>query len=267
MARFRAGERKGDLMLLTGKTIIVTGGNSGIGEAIVLAAAAEGANIVIDYVTNEAETDIIAKIEAAGGRAVGVDADVSKVDDLHTLVTTAVDAFGQLDVIVNNAGVEVRTSILDTTEQQYEHVLDINLKSAFFGTQFAAKQFIKQGTPGLVINISSVHEDWPMPGNVAYCVSKGGTRMLTRTAGVELGPHGIRVVNVAPGAVATPINTATMNDPEKLRELDAAIPLGRMADPSQVADMVVFLASGKSAYMTATTVFIDGGIMQGSVGL
>jgi glucose 1-dehydrogenase len=255
-------------MLLQGKTIIVTGGNSGIGEAIALAAAAEGANIVIDYVTNEDETNsIIAKIEAAGGRAVGVDADVSKVDDLHTLVATAVEAFGQLDVIVNNAGVEVRTSILDTTEQQYAHVLDINLKSAFFGTQLAAKQFIKQGTPGLVINISSVHEDWPMPGNVAYCVSKGGTRMLTRTAGVELGQHGIRVVNVAPGAVATPINTATMNDPEKLKQLDAAIPLGRIADPSQVADMVVFLASGKAAYMTATTVFIDGGIMQGSVGL
>ncbi|MHB1235216.1 MAG: glucose 1-dehydrogenase [Microbacteriaceae bacterium] len=255
-------------MLLEGKTIIVTGGNSGIGEAIVLAAAAEGANIVIDFVAHPEETtDIIAKIEAAGGHAVGVDADVSKMDDLHKMVATAVEKFGRLDVIVNNAGVETRTSILDTTEEQYQRVLDINLKSAFFGTQFAAQQFIKQGTPGLVINISSVHEDWPMPGNVAYCVSKGGTRMLTRTAGVELGPHGIRVVNVAPGAVATPINTVTMNDPAKLRTLDAAIPVGRMAQPAEIADMVVFLASGKSAYMTATTVFIDGGIMQGSVGL
>lgn len=255
-------------MLLQGKTIIVTGGNSGIGEAIVLAAAAEGANIVIDYVANASETQsIIAKIEAAGGHAVGVEADVSKVDDLRTMVTAAIDAFGQLDVLVNNAGVETRTSILETTEEQYAHVLDINLKSAFFGTQLAAKQFIAQGTPGLVINISSVHEDWPMPGNVAYCVSKGGTRMLTRTAGVELGPHGIRVVNVAPGAVATPINTSTMNDPAKLKQLDAAIPLGKMAEPSQIAEMVVFLASGKSSYMTATTVFIDGGIMQGSVGL
>ncbi len=255
-------------MLLEGKTIIVTGGNSGIGEAIVLAAAAEGANIVIDYVAHPEETTgIIAKIEAAGGHAVGVDADVSKTDDLRRMVATAVDSFGRLDVIVNNAGVETRTSILDTTEEQYQRVLDINLKSAFFGTQFAAQQFIKQGTPGLVINISSVHEDWPMPGNVAYCVSKGGTRMLTRTAGVELGPHGIRVVNVAPGAVATPINTVTMNDPTKLKELDAAIPLGRMAQPAEIAEMVVFLASGKSAYITATTVFIDGGIMQGSVGL
>lgn len=255
-------------MLLDGKTIVVTGGNSGIGEAIVLAMAGEGANVVIDYVAHPEETTtLIDRIEAAGGHAVGVDADVSKPADLHTMVKTAVDTYGRLDVIINNAGVETRTSILDTTEEQYEKVMNINLKSAFFGTQFAAKQFIAQGTPGLVINISSVHEDWPMPGNVAYCVSKGGTRMLTRTAGVELGVHGIRVVNVAPGAVDTPINTATENDPAALKELDDAIPLGRMAEPSEIADMVVFLASGKSAYMTATTVFIDGGIMQGSVGL
>jgi len=248
--------------------MIVTGGNSGIGEAIVLAAAAEGANVVIDYVANpDATTALIAKVEAAGGKAVGVDADVSKPTELQKMIEAAVTSFGRLDVIVNNAGVETRTSILDTDEEQYDRVLNINLKSAFFGTQFAAKQFIKQGGPGLVINISSVHEEWPMPGNVAYCVSKGGTKMLARTAGVELGPHGIRVVNVAPGAVATPINTSTMEDPEKLKELDASIPLGRMAQPDEIASTVVFLASDNAGYMTATTVFIDGGIMQGSVGL
>ena len=255
-------------MLLEGKTIIVTGGNSGIGEAIVIAAAAAGANVVVDYVAHpDATTDLLAKITAEGGHAVGVDADVSKLDDLHTMIDLAVSTFGSLDVIVNNAGVETRTSVLDTTEEQYQRVMDINLKSAFFGTQFAAQQFITQGTPGVIINISSVHEDWPMPGNTAYCVSKGGTRMLTRTAGVELGQHGIRVVNVAPGAVATPINTATMDDPAELHRLDAAIPLGRMAQPAEIADTVVFLASGKSGYLTATTVFVDGGIMQGSVGL
>jgi glucose 1-dehydrogenase len=255
-------------MLLEGKTVIVTGGNSGIGEAIVLAAAAEGANIVIDYINHPEETtEIIGKIEAAGGKAVGVQADVSRVADLQAMVTKAVESFGRLDVLVNNAGVETRTSILDTTEADYQKVLDINLKSAFFGTQLAAKQFIAQGGGGVIINISSVHEDWPMPGNVAYCVSKGGTRMLTRTAGVELGPHNIRVVNVGPGAVATPINRSTMDDPTKLQQLNAAIPLGRMAQPEEIGDVVVFLASGKSGYATATTIFLDGGIMQGSVGL
>jgi glucose 1-dehydrogenase len=255
-------------VLLAGKTIVVTGGNSGIGEAIVTAAATAGANVVIDYIAHPEETStLIAKIEAAGGRAVGVQADVSTAADLHAMVKIAVDTFGRLDALVNNAGVETRTSILDTTEQDYQRVLDINLKSAFFGTQFAAKQFIAQGGGGIILNISSVHEDWPMPGNIAYCVSKGGIRMLTRTAGVELGPHGIRVVNIGPGAVATPINQSTMNDPAKMKTLDAAIPLGRMAQPEEIADMVIFLASGQAAYMTATTVFLDGGIMQGSVGL
>ena len=255
-------------MLLDGKTMVVTGGNSGIGEAIVLAAAAEGASVVIDYLVHpEDTTALIARVEQVGGRAVGVQADVSKTADLQKMIQTAVDTYGQLDIVVNNAGVETRTSILDTTEAQYDRVLDINLKSAFFGTQYAAKQFIAQGHGGIIINISSVHEDWPMPGNVAYCVSKGGTRMLTRTAGVELGPHAIRVVNVAPGAVATPINASTIADPDKLKTLNAAIPLGRLAQPAEIADVVVFLASGKSAYLTASTVFIDGGIMQGSVGL
>lgn len=255
-------------MMLEGKTIVVTGGNSGIGEAIVVAAATEGANVVIDYLVHpEDTTEIIGKIEKAGGRAVGVQADVSQTDGVRRMVAAAVDSFGRLDVMINNAGVETRTSLLDTTEEQYDRVLDINLKSAFFGTQFAAKQFIKQGGGGLVLNISSVHEDWPMPGNIAYCVSKGGTRMLTRTAGVELGQHGIRVVNIAPGAVETPINTSTMNDPDKMKTLNASIPLGRMAKPEEIADLAVFLASGRASYFTATTVVLDGGIMQGGAGL
>ena len=133
--------------------------------------------------------------------------------------------------MVNNAGVETRTSVLDTTEKQYEFVLNVNLKSAFFGTQLAAKQMIKQGGGGRIINITSVHEDWPMPGNTAYCLSKGGMRMLTRTAGVELAPHGITVIGVGPGAVDTPINKQTEDDPAMLKKLNEAIPLGRLAEP------------------------------------
>jgi len=255
-------------MLLKDKSIVVTGGNSGIGEAIVLAAAAEGANVVIDYVNHPEETtELIDKVEAAGGHAVGIQADVSRSADLHAMVAKAVDTYGRLDVLVNNAGIENRTGLLDTNEEDFEKVIAVNLKSAFFGSQAAAKQFCAQGDGGLIINISSVHEDWPMPGNIAYCVSKGGIRMLARTAGVELGEHGIRMVNVAPGAVSTPINASTEGDPEKLAELNDAIPLGRMAHAHEIADVVVFLASGKAGYMTSTTVVIDGGIMQGSVGL
>jgi glucose 1-dehydrogenase len=255
-------------MTLHGKVAVVTGGNSGIGKAVVLALAEAGANIVIDYVSNPEATELLEKqVVALGDKAIGVDADVSKVADLEMLIAKTVEAFGRLDIMVNNAGIETRTSILDTTEEQYERVMEINLKSAFFGTQLAAKQMIKQGGGGRIINMTSVHEDWPMPGNTPYCLSKGGMRMLTRTAGVELGPQGVQVVGVGPGAVATPINTSTMNDPEKMRTLDAAIPLGRMAEPSEIASLVAFLADEGASYLTATTVFADGGIMHSSPGL
>lgn len=255
-------------MSIKGKVAIVTGGNSGIGKAIALGLARAGASVVIDYVVDpEATEDLEREILAMGEKAIGVNADVSRVEDLQKLIDAAVAAFGRVDVMVNNAGIETRTSVLDTSEAQYDKVLAINLKSAFFGTQIAARQMIKQGDGGRIINISSVHEDWPMPGNTAYCLSKGGMRMLTRTAGVELARHGVLVVGVGPGAVATPINNATINDPAQLAKLNAAIPLGRMARPDEIANVVVFLAGDGATYLAATTVFADGGIMQNSVGL
>jgi glucose 1-dehydrogenase len=255
-------------VLLSDKVMVVTGGNSGIGAAIVRAAAAEGARVVIDYVAHEdATAKLVDEIKQAGGEATGVEADISSPDDLHRMMQAAIDAYGRLDVLVNNAGIETRQSLLDSTEADYDRVMAVNMKSAFFASQAAAKQFIAQGTPGLILNISSVHEDWPMPGNIAYCVSKGGMRMLTRTAGVELGEHGIRMVNIAPGAVDTPINAQTTSNKELLGKLTDAIPLRRVAEPADIADVVVFLASGKASYMTSTTVVVDGGIMQGSVGL
>jgi glucose 1-dehydrogenase len=255
-------------MSVKGKVAIVTGGNTGIGKGIVLALAEQGANVVIDYVANpQATEDLEKQVAALGDKAVGVEADVSKVADLQRLVDTAVSTFGRLDIMVNNAGVETRSSILDTTEAQYDKVMAINLKSAFFGTQIAAKQMIKQGGGGRIINVTSVHEDWPMPGNTPYCLSKGGMRMLTRTAGVELGPKGVQVIGVGPGAVDTPINKSTEDDPGKMKVLDDAIPLGRMAEPAEIAAVVGFLGSDSASYLTATTVFVDGGIMHSSPGL
>jgi len=253
---------------LKGKTAIVTGGNSGIGKAIVLALAEEGANVVIDYVAHpEATEELERQVAALGDKAIGVDADVSKVEDLQKLIDAGVKAFGRIDIMINNAGVETRTSILDTEEKQYDFVMDVNLKSAFFGTQLAAQQMIKQGDGGRIINVTSVHEDWPMPGNTPYCLSKGGMRMLTRTAGVELAPYNITVIGVGPGAVDTPINKQTEDDPAAMKKLDAAIPLGRMADPAEIGSVVRFLASDGASYVTATTLFVDGGIMHSSPGL
>ncbi len=255
-------------MSLKGKVAIVTGGNSGIGKSIALALAEQGANIAIDYVANPAATeDLERQIVALGDQAIGVEADVSKIADLQRLVDTTVKELGRVDIMVNNAGIETRTSILDTTEAQYEKVLSINLKSAFFGTQIAAKQMIAQGDGGRIINITSVHEDWPMPNNTAYCLSKGGMRMLTRTAGVELAQYGVLVVGVGPGAGATPINKETMEDPAKMKTLNAAIPIGRMAETHEIANVVAFVAGDGASYLAATTIFADGGIMHSSPGL
>ena len=255
-------------MSLQGKVAIVTGGNSGIGQAVVLELARQGVNIAIDYVCHSEATEALERqVAALGDQSIGVEADVSRLADLQRLVDATVKKFGRVDIMVNNAGIETRTSVLDTTEDQYDRVMAINLKSAFFGTQIAARHMIKQGGGGRIINITSVHEDWPMPGNTPYCLSKGGMRMLTRTAGVELARHNILVVGVGPGAVATPINLGTTSDATKLAQVDAAIPLGRMARPEEIASVVGFVAGEGASYLTATTVFADGGIMQNSVGL
>jgi glucose 1-dehydrogenase len=255
-------------MLLENKVAIVTGGDSGIGHAICLGLAKAGATVTVNYHRNQAACEeTLRLIQQAGGKGQTVQGDVSNLADLQALVDKTVQAFGRLDVMVNNAGMETRTSLLETSEQQFTQVIGVDLKSAFFGTKFAAQQMIKQGGGGHIINISSVHEDWPMPGNIAYCCAKGGMRMLTRTAGVELGRYGIKVVNVGPGAVDTPIDAKTLANVEQKAKLDAAIPIGRVAEPSEIANLVTWLASDEASYGTATTYFVDGGLMEGSVGL
>jgi glucose 1-dehydrogenase len=253
---------------LTGKVAIVTGSDSGIGRAIAIEFARQGATVTVNYHTDAAAAEATRhEIEAAGGRVRVIAADVSSVAEIGRLVTETVSAFGRLDVFVNNAGMETRSSTLETTEQQFDRVIAVDLKSAFFGVQAAARQMIAQGGGGRIVNISSIHEDWPMPGNAPYCLAKGGMRMLTRTAGVELAPHGITVVGVAPGAVHTPIDAATLADPTEKAKLEAAIPLGRVAEPEEIARLVAFLASDEASYSTATTFVADGGMMQASTGL
>jgi glucose 1-dehydrogenase len=255
-------------MLLENKVAIVTGGDSGIGHAISLGLAAAGAAVTINYHRDQqAAAETLRQITQAKGKAQIVQGDVANVADVQALIEKTVQTFGRLDVMVNNAGMETRTSLLETTERQFDMVIDVDLKSAFFGTQAAAQQMIKQKSGGHIINISSVHEDWPMPGNIAYCCAKGGMRMLTRTAGVELASHGILVINVGPGAVATPIDAATLANPQQKARLDTAIPLGRVAQPDEIANLVVWLASDQASYGTATTYFVAGGMMQASVGL
>ncbi len=253
---------------LANKVAIVTGGSSGIGQAISLALAQAGAAVTIAYGRNqEGAEDTLRQVVRSGGNAQLVQGDVAQVDAIQHLIERSVETFGRLDIMVNNAGMQTHTSVLETSERQFDQVINVNLKSAFFGTQLAAKQMIAQGGGGRIINISSVHEVWPMPGNVAYCCAKGGMRMLTSTAGVELAPYGITVVGIGPGAIATPMNAASLADPQQHATLLSSIPAGRIGAPREVADLVVWLASDQSSYVTATTYIVDGGLMQASAGL
>jgi glucose 1-dehydrogenase len=248
---------------LAGKAAIVTGAGSGIGQGIARRLGSEGARVVIDYMGSEAGADDTRKaIEAAGGQAVAVQADVTKMADIEKLVETAWTQFGSADVLVNNAGMEKKSDFRDTPETEYDRVLAVNLKGPFFLTQAFVRRLSSARKPGRVINISSVHEDMAFPGFSTYCCSKGGMRMLMRNLAVELGPLGITVNNIAPGAIATPINTALLHDKEKLDALLRNIPLGRLGTPEDVAGLAAFLASDDASYVTGATFVVDGGLMR-----
>jgi len=249
-------------MALQNKVAIVTGGSLGIGAGIVRRLARDGARVVLDYHTHRAAADAIAQeIEAHGGKVVVVQADVSCVSGVQCLVDETVKVFGRLDILVNNAGIEEPTPFADVTEASFDRQIAVDLKGPYFAAQAVARQMIAQGGGGCIINISSVHEDLPMVGNAVYCAAKGGLRMLTRTLAPELAQHNIRIVNVGPGAVATPINKATLDDPQKRAALLSEIPLHRLAQPEDVANAVAWLASDEASYVTGTTLFVDGGLM------
>jgi glucose 1-dehydrogenase len=248
-------------MKLTDKKALVTGSNQGIGQAIALRLAEEGADLIIDYVTHpETAEETVQSIRKLGRRAVAVQGDISKVADTQRMVAESVEALGGLDILVNNAGVERHASFWEVTEADYDLVLGINLKGAFFTTQAFVRHRMEVKQPGKVINLSSVHEDLPFPHFTSYCASKGGMKMVMRNLSIELAPYGITINNIAPGAIETPINTTLLHDPVKLKALLDNIPLARLGKTSDVAGVAAFLASADADYITGATIVVDGGL-------
>jgi glucose 1-dehydrogenase len=254
-------------MRLDGKVALVTGSSQGIGQAIALRLAQEGASIVINYRSHpEGAEETLKKVQTAGGTCHMVDgitiqADTGAIADVRRMISDSVEHFGKLDILVNNAGIEKNADFWDVTEADYDAVLNVNLKGVFFATQAFVQHLRDTQQPGKVVNISSVHEELPFPHFSSYCASKGALKMLTRNLAVELAPLNITINNVAPGAIETPINTKLLNDPQKLGALLQNIPLGRLGQPQDVASLVAFLASSDADYITGSTFFVDGGLL------
>ncbi|WP_392530909.1 glucose 1-dehydrogenase [Nostoc sp. C117] len=249
-------------MKLQGKIALVTGSSQGIGQAIAVRLAQEGADIVIDYRSHEeGAQETLSKVESIGRSGFIVKADLGVVSEVRQLIQSGIEHFGKLDILVNNAGIEKNASFWDVTEADYDAVLNVNLKGVFFATQTFVQHLIETKRTGKIINISSVHEELPFPHFTTYCASKGGVKMMTRNLAIELGPLGITINNVAPGAIETPINTGLLNNPEKLGALLKNIPLGRLGQSQDVASLVSFLASPDADYITGSTFFVDGGLL------
>jgi glucose 1-dehydrogenase len=254
---------------LEGKIAVVTGSSSGIGRAIALEIARQGGRIAcVNYSQSEdAACDVADELAEIGQATHVCRLDVSRPASVRQMVDSVVEELGAVDLLVNNAGIEKHASLLDVTEEDWDRVLDVNLKGAFFCLQAVARHLVRQGRGGKIINISSVHEDLAFPEYIPYACSKGGMRMLTRTAALELAPHGITVAGVAPGAIATHINAKTLDNAGQKEALERQIPLGRIGTPEDVARLVAWLASDAASYVTGATYFIDGGLSQQATSL
>jgi len=250
-------------MRLQDKVAFITGANSGIGKAIAERFAAEGAHVAVNYLPGGTrDADAAAEVAMFGATGIAVGGDVSKRADVERMMAEVVAKFGRIDIAVNNAGIEIKKPFLDVTDDEWNLVLGVNLFGAFLVHQTAARQLVKQGQGGKLINISSVHEDIPFPEYTAYCASKGGIRMMMRNLAMELAPYKINVNNIAPGAIATPINQKVLDDPIASKNAISEIPWGRFGRPEEVASVAVFLASGESDYVTGSTYYVDGGLTQ-----
>jgi len=242
---------------LTGKVAIVTGSSTGLGAGMALGLAEAGADIVGVY--NRDAPDNAGRIEALGRLFVGVQADLSTTATLEQIVAQAVDTFGRVDILVNNAGIIRRTKALDFSEKDWDDVMNVNLKSLFFLSQAAARQFVKQASGGKIINIASMLS---FQGGIlvpSYTASKSGVMGLTRLLACEWAPHGINVNAIAPGYMATRNTQPIQDDPERNSQILSRIPAGRWGQPEDLQGAVVFLASAASAYMHGYTIAVDGG--------
>ena len=249
-------------MLLEGKRALVTGASSGIGKATALRLATEGASVCVNYYSDHEQPDAEQVAEAVcrtGRNALTYKADVSAEADVVAMVGAAVQHLGGLDVLVNNAGIEKQVPLIEMPLDTWNAIIATNLTGAFLCLREAAKVMVGQGS-GVIINMSSVHEFIPWPGFAHYCASKGAMKLLMQTAARELAQHGIRVLNIAPGAIATPINNFVLDDSEARHQVEAEIPLGRFGQPDEIAGAVVWAASAQAGYVTGTTLVVDGGM-------
>ena len=246
---------------LDGKRALVTGGNSGIGEAIVLALADAGAKVAINYVSHpEAAQALVKRIEAQGGAALAVAADVSDPEAIAAMFAAVDKAWGGIDILVNNAGIDgERARGWEAEIAAWRKVVEVNLLGAFHCAREALRRMVAQQS-GVVLTISSVHEEIAWSGYSAYTASKAAVGMLTKTLAQEAAPYGVRVLSLAPGAIKTPINRSVWSDPQNLQDLLEKIPLKRVGDPQEIARMVTVLVSEVASYVTGRTVFVDGGM-------
>jgi glucose 1-dehydrogenase len=253
---------------LQGKNVLVTGGSSGIGQAIAVRFAEYGANVAINYLrspeeardTEEQVQACTAQVKRMGVRDVLVGGDVSDEDDVVRMVSQAVDGLGGIDILVNNAGIQISRPTEDLSSADFDRVLAVNLRGAFLCAREAIRQFLAEGKDGSIVNVSSVHQLIPKPNYLGYSTSKGGMMNLTRTLALEYAGRGIRVNGVGPGATVTPINRAWIDDPVKRAQVEEHIPMRRAGEADEMAGVTCFLASDMAAYITGQTIFVDGGL-------